>query len=528
MDTNTNDVRVPPTIDEIYMETIWAREQYEMNPRDRQAASYELHGVESRYDMVRYENPNNLNQALLKFDDELNNPGSSSISAKLKETYNRALSLNSSYVTSSDFRLMFLRSEFFQITKAVIRFCKCLNILVKYFGEISLLRQLLLSDLSKRELKLLKEGSMQLSQSRDSLGRRPLFLLGNCGGNYCPGERDRVGLYLIFQVLAEDVISQQNGLVTIHLISEDVYQGLGGAENIPKMARLYLSIFEACPLRFSAIHFCFPKELIYRLLKPLLLFAIGEMGRKVLKIHSGTSVEWMYSLSSFGVRSDDVPTTYSGTVKTRQHMRWIKVRSAMDKYIEDQATTHVDGDYCFFYASKIKPFPHIQCPEINCVLFHNNGVAWEFPGNIKFRAFLDQAFSDNHEYTKHISNTEEDILNRIIRLALLRHFQFLLHDDINHWYDRLTEPEQLRRYIGFAYRGHLRRCSARRHRNAGDILDAEGKKSKDVSDYDAQDMDLDADATKPTRQQTSIFINMDGNQRNVNRVTNCCMNRISL
>jgi len=501
-----DDVTNDDDIDEKKIEKLWAKERYEMSHGEREAATDELHGVKSRYNTTEYESPENHFKALVQFDSELNNPNSE-IPSRLKCNYLRALRMNSSYVTSSDYRLRFLRAEFFDVSKAIVRFCKCLNFMVEVFGDISLLRQIFLSDLNKTERKLLKEGAMQLSPSRDSLGRRSLFFLGACGANYSTRERNRVGLYLIFQVLAEDVTTQRNGLVTIHLMSEDVWGIMGGA-NKPQFSNLFLSVFESCPLRFSAIHICFPEKLLYRLLKPLVLLLVGNEGRKTMRVHSGTTMEINYSLSSFGVRLDDIPMTYSGTIKTRQHMRWMKVRAAVDQYIEEQCKGKVDGDFRHFYASDqydIQPIPHIQCPEINCVLFHKNGVAWEFPGNIKFRAFLDEQLPKNyHLHDRYSGNPKaistgisnahttlsekEGLYDRIIRLSFAQNVQFLLYDDTKHWYIDLKEPDVLRKYIGFAIRGRQRRVSAQQHSGGNN--------------------NTQNNATN------NVFINMDGEQHN--------------
>jgi hypothetical protein len=506
--------RIFESIREENVEKLWANELYEMSQIDREATTDELHGVKSRYCEIEYENPENHYQALIQFDTELNSPDSG-IPSHLKESFLRALSMNSTHVSSSEFRLRFLRCEFFDVHKAIVRFCKHLNLMVELFGDISLLREIFLSDLTKSERKLLKEGSMQLSPARDSLGRRTLFFLGNCGENYSPRERDRVGIYLIFQVLAEDVTTQRNGLVSVHLLTHAVIKTMMG-ESKTQSGNFLMAILESCPVRFSAIHMCFPNELLFRLLKPIMVLAIGKSGRKVLRVHSGTTVECNYILSSFGVRLDDIPTTYSGTIKTRQHIRWMKVRLAMDDFIKQQCKDNVDGDYRYFYASDkytIQLFPHVQCPEINCVLFHKNGVAWDFPGNIKFRAFLDEQM---HKYihlnnksssgnlksigsrvdAQAVSPEKEGLFHRIIRLSIEQNFQFLLHDETKHWYIELKEPDSLRRYIGFAIRGRQRRVSAQRQRQ-------------------------NTNTTFATPGQV-IFTNMDGHQRNTFSPDGCC------
>ena len=527
VDEHVDDMDTSNTIDidEDKIEKIWAREQYEMSMNDREAAANELHGVQSRYNATDFENPENHYQALIKFDNELNNPNST-IPASVKTNYLRALRINSTYVSSSDFRLRFLRAEFFDVHKAILRFCKCLNVLVQYFGEVSLLRQIFLSDLSKNERKLLKEGELQLLPSRDSLGRRILFVLGNVGANYTFEERDRVGIYMIFQVLAEDVTTQQNGLVTVHVLTEDVKNSMEG-ENKPRMARLMIAFFEACPVRFSAVHMCFPNEFMFRFLKPLMLFLVGKAGRRVLRIHSGTNMECYYSLRSFGIRLEDIPTTFSGRIKTRQHMRWMKVRQTMDDFFNQQCKESVDGEYRYFYASDqytIRPFPHIHCPENNSVLFHKNGVAWDFPGNIKFRALLDEQLpmdalsrkksSGNLKSTgildsaTAISNKEK-LFDRIIRLSLAQNFQFLLHDESKHWYIELKELDVLRRYIGFAIRGHKRRVSAMRQR----------QEYSSNANRNAANNENNASGNSSDETQSPDFTNMDGRNH---QPENCC------
>lgn len=469
--------------EEEMVEKLWAKELYEMNMEDREATTNELHGVESRYDASKYENPQKHYQALVEFENELNNRNSG-ISEELKRGYLRALSLNSSYVMSSDFRLRFLRAEFFDVSKAVKRFYGCLNMLVEYYGDVSLIRQLFLSDLTKPERKLLREGSMQFSPSRDPLGRRVIFFLGDAGAGYTARERDRAGLYLMVQFVAEDETSQQNGLVTISILSELSLQG--SIEN-QRSKKFFQRFLEYAPVRISSIHLCFPDAFLFRMLLPIMLLAIGNTGRKSVKIHSGTNIECYYSLKSFGIKPDDIPFTFSGTIKTRQHTRMLKIRSTMEDYIEQQCSTHAHGDYRNFYIpglkARMKPFPHIHCPEIYAVLFHKNGVAWDFPGNVRFREFLDLHLLSNNDSNNNINSTatsaipssgsdaptafpseKQVLIDRIIRDSFEKKFQFLLHDDTNHWYNEIQNPVVLKRYIALAIRGRQRRMGAKRQR----------------------------------------------------------------
>jgi len=211
------------------------------------------------------------------------------------------------------------------------------------------------------------------------------------------------------------------------------------------------------------MHLCFPDQFVYRLVKPLLLYVIGKTGRRVVRIHSGTQIECNYALSSCGIKLDDIPMTYTGKIKTLSHKRWMKVRKLHDEFIKQKAMTHVYGDYRNFYTMdnihKVQQFPGVYCPEVNCVLFHTNGFAWDFPGNIKFRDLIESLPNKQDE------NENEDLIDTIIRISLSeKGFQFMLYDEENYWYTELVHRDEIRKYVGFALRGHLRRCKAQNQR----------------------------------------------------------------
>merc|ERR1712238_133533 len=118
----------------------------------------------------------------------------------------------SCYCRTSYFRLRFLRCEFFDIRKSAIRYCKCLNVLLKHFGDSGLQRQLYISDLNRDELKCLKAGEQQLLPSRDRMGRRIVYSIRR--DKFLIVDRSiRIIVFLLCSVLAEDVTSQKNGTV---------------------------------------------------------------------------------------------------------------------------------------------------------------------------------------------------------------------------------------------------------------------------------------------------------------------------
>ena len=256
-------------------ESAWARELYEMSPDIREAVNYELHGVQSR---AMPEDPTAIAQALQLFQIEID----TRIPPIQKQAYTRAvMGLKSNYVRTPEFRLRFLRAEMFDIHKAAVRYCRGLDYLVASFGEQALLRQLYLSDLSKEEERFLKKGLKQILPTRDRFGRRLMAHFGSYSNEYPFAVRAKVVTYLCFGVLAEDVTTQRNGVVSLGFFSYD-------DNDLLVMERKgFLQFFQAVPLRWSGFHLCIPNNPAFNVVKGLMLSVIPKDMRRITRVHSG-------------------------------------------------------------------------------------------------------------------------------------------------------------------------------------------------------------------------------------------------
>ena len=140
-------------------------------------------------------------------------------------------------------------------------------------------------------------------------------------------------------------------------------------------AILYLikRFFKVVPMRWTAAHLCIPNEPVYHAIKSLVIFFLGLNGRRMLRVHAGTPVECDYNLRSFGIPTDDIPRTNTGSIKLKNHTTLIKVQMNMDAFLKEAGSGHGFE-------------PGIECPEIKCVLFGR--YAWDHPDNIEFRGLL--------------------------------------------------------------------------------------------------------------------------------------------
>ncbi len=251
--------------------------EYHDKPRDeRERLVNEFHGVSSR---AIPETAELIYSSLEAFQKAIDY----TIPTHEKVGYHKACCMNSTYVQSPDFRIKFLRAELFDVNKAALRYVRNLNLLLDKFGEFSLMRQLYLSDLTKEEMNFFKKGYMQVLPFRDSVGRRITVNLGSFGGvDFSVRAKERVGIYVLFAILADDETTQRKGAISVGMISEDAVEGLRGV-TVASVQRMV----QAMPIRFTGYHTCIPDTLGSRILKALALtFFMGDV-RLMSRFHIG-------------------------------------------------------------------------------------------------------------------------------------------------------------------------------------------------------------------------------------------------
>ena len=428
------------------IEKLWAKELYECNPHYRDEVNNLLHGV-SAPEITLEDHEQHYSFYLNSFQTEID----TKILPKDKQTYLEGVELGSSYIMSPDFRLAFLRVDRYDIEAAAIRYCRCLDFLVEFFGKAALFRPLLLSDLTKREMKFLREGFVQILPSRDRLGRRIMMSLGSHGGTrYTAMEKNRVHFYLCFTVLATDVTSQRVGTVLIMSFTR------GAEEFMQKEGRaaseILIRFFDAAPVRWSAAHLCLPDDgPVHQFIKAMVVFCAGPNGRLILRTHTGTPLECDYKLRSFGIPTDDIPRTYTHTIKLKNHTRLIKARKVIDTFMKNSMVTN---------EAKNVRFPLIECPEINCVIFGK--YAWDHPGNIEFRGLLREMGIAEKEQELEMHLKMRSLIEELIQASVSRKFRFLIYDRETCFYKEVTEYVEIWDLVDQAVREHRKRCKSKR------------------------------------------------------------------
>jgi len=92
-----------------------------------------------------------------------------------------------------------------------------------------------------------------------------------------------------------------------------------------------------------------------------------------LRVHIGNTVELIYILQGYGIPTDTIPITYSGTVKIQGTRQWMRLRAFLEEPI---------------YQNTEEIRSIIECPHPNDIVFRQGTSILAHPGNATFRALI--------------------------------------------------------------------------------------------------------------------------------------------
>eukprot|EP00339_Tiarina_fusa_P010040 CAMPEP_0117023476 /NCGR_PEP_ID=MMETSP0472-20121206/17520_1 /TAXON_ID=693140 ORGANISM="Tiarina fusus, Strain LIS" /NCGR_SAMPLE_ID=MMETSP0472 /ASSEMBLY_ACC=CAM_ASM_000603 /LENGTH=473 /DNA_ID=CAMNT_0004729611 /DNA_START=44 /DNA_END=1465 /DNA_ORIENTATION=+ len=221
--------------------------------------------------------------------------------------YRKAKSANANYVDG--LKLRFLRADGYNSREAAFRMLRFFERKSYLFGEDKLGREIELHDLSEEEVQALKEGLVQISPVRDQAGRAIIFFHGQVHEKYeCTKSVMRVIFYFMMATL-RDSESQTNGTVMVSY-------GLGQQRTIPGRMSEFLKIWESIPWRFVACHYCKERRQ-FGILQPVVQVLAKSLQSKILsrfRIHTGSHIEIMFNLMTFGIPKDAIPVDDNGSM----------------------------------------------------------------------------------------------------------------------------------------------------------------------------------------------------------------------
>ena len=237
-------------------------------------------------------------------------------------------------------------------------------------------------------------------------------------------------MYISWSMGHQDIETQRKGHVLV--VWED--------RNFPLKTGIQKEKYQYGALkstRVSAIHICTPDTPYYQIRRGIILMRAGDEYRKKLKLHLGESVELQYALQGYGVPAEDIPISWTGKVKMKYLVQWMRIRHAVET--DDLGSTRI-----------------VECPEPKDVLFRKGNNYTSHPGNVKLRNMIvDKAcYRDGTDILKRPKQLSHEIFDA--RLKILKEEsmeehnysdeklgRYLLWDNKKDWWIKMTDKQQI-------------------------------------------------------------------------------------
>jgi len=259
-------------------EILLAQELNQLSVQERDLISDEIHGVRLN---CPNETPGMLQNSLANLGVEL----ASLPSTPTKSAYEESLKHPGSYVHTDDFRLIFLRAEFFDAPKAALRMIKYLDLVHYAFGPKVLKRDVCLADFDSKGKEFLREAYHQMLPGMDRTGRR---VTGNFAFAFDPDQpvknQVKSAIYVMMRTARGNINVQRMGVVGIYWTF-----GTHSFQDIKRRFWVHKRFIGAEPTRFCAIHCCLPESTdpIFSALRHTYLMSMSIKNRRRLRIHIG-------------------------------------------------------------------------------------------------------------------------------------------------------------------------------------------------------------------------------------------------
>jgi len=324
---------------------------------------------------------------------------------------------NSCYLNDPNVRLRFLRSESFDVPKAVERMICFLQFTSELYGDFVAERPISVSDFSKQEDYFLRHSRSQYLPFRDRSGRRVQIGVGSINFNYPAHIRFKI-MMLLQWVVSEDIETQRKGIVIVlwpfdeqtettntTTVAASPKVGTQTAsdpdnehnwENIrQKITNDTYSYFQkynnSSPVRVASIHQFYEDTPLNRALSALYVFyGLRKEHWSLYRCHFGEEIELRYKLANFGIPEELMPMTTTGKVKTDCQSNWVTMLKAMEEQKKRKELLSCDP------TQELQEI--VECPSSNDVVFRKGRPLYRRnPGNMYYRELIAAASFQHSE-----------------------------------------------------------------------------------------------------------------------------------
>ncbi|CAJ1934427.1 unnamed protein product [Cylindrotheca closterium] len=301
------------------VDDLLAHELEELSVTEQEKVAFDLHGLAAEIE----ETEELIETSLKEMENEIQK-------IKKKPAFEKAMKMNPGHVCNRQFRLQFLRCEFFICKNAAARLVFHFEKKEMIFGDGDVLgRDVRLSDLSQQDLMSMQSGALQILPTRDITGRSVLvWMPGNWRGRGKLNTRSaqRVFYYMTTTASQEEE-TQKKGFIIV------VYNVGPKGDEIPTLGLLKKihSIRLAVPHKMFGMHFCFDDKSLRPVVSGFRYF-LDKRARNRFRAHFGDEQKTTFQLQTFGIPFDDSSPfkLHEGEFNLSWHNEWLQIRKSQE------------------------------------------------------------------------------------------------------------------------------------------------------------------------------------------------------
>eukprot|EP00980_Cylindrotheca_fusiformis_P017378 scaffold5392_cov107-Cylindrotheca_fusiformis.AAC.11 len=303
-DYQSNTTFLQKRVDEA--ESIVAKALSSLSLGERSQLLDDVHGVSKPID----ETPDTILSSLTAF--------AAAIESSKTPMYEKALVQNKSYVEDRSLRLMFLRSEGFNVHAAANRLMLFLKQKALYFGEEKLTKEITLDDFSAEDMQSLESGATQVLPKKDRAGRSVFVVFPQLRKHKDP-ENFMRATFFVEMCTFRDVEVQKKGAVCIFYNTAP--KRVRMTDNDMDTIKLAKQHRAAMPIRCVAFHTCvFERKGGFAL--DGVSLSTREQDCAKTNVHYGNDNECLLELRRFGIPTECFPATSDGSIDVQPHQEW--------------------------------------------------------------------------------------------------------------------------------------------------------------------------------------------------------------
>jgi len=238
------------------------------------------------------------------------------------------------------------------------------------------------------------------------------------------------GLYFAMNAVQNDIDTQKRGVVLVHWMHQI------RTDDLHIRNFCHKTLVPALPCRINAVHCYVPaagNQRLVPMFKTMFLLAIGSDLRLRIRIHTGSPMECLYALQTFGIQASQVPINpTTGKRKNSTHLRWLEQRRLQERLQSQNAS-----------------YEGIDCPRHSDVLFGRGWAVRKHQGNALYRVVLEQYLDEYNKATDR--GRKSTVASLVVRKLKESYASRFLREDKNggFWYEVSDDAAREKVSVGF-------------------------------------------------------------------------------